>query len=80
MKEKLRKRVSSFDFLEFLPDVCFILVLITFITFQLHLHRGNGKKFMTTILANHNLPDEYGGTGGPIADLISRTFTNSKLD
>jgi len=37
---------------------------------RLHLHRGNGKKFMTTILANHNLPDEYGGTGGPIADLI----------
>jgi len=37
---------------------------------RLHLHRGNGHKVLRTIVPLHNLPEEYGGTGPRITDLI----------
>merc|ERR1711911_207842 len=37
---------------------------------RLHLHRGNGHKVLRTIVPLHNLPEEYGGTGPSVTDLI----------
>jgi len=38
---------------------------------RLHLHRGNGSSVLKTIIPSHNLPEEYGGTGPNVTNLIA---------
>jgi len=38
---------------------------------RLHLHRGNGGKVLRTIVSLHQLPEEYGGTGPSVTNLIA---------
>lgn len=38
---------------------------------RLHIHKGNGITVLNTLIPYDSLPEEYGGNGRPVADLIN---------
>ena len=46
-------------------------MLITFVFLKLHLHRGDGKKVLRSLIPSDILPPEYGGCGPSVEFLLS---------
>lgn len=42
---------------------------------QLHLHRGDSKKVLTSLIPCDNLPKEYGGNG-PTIDFLTSAYSD----